>query len=279
MSDETAELVEEAINSLPTALQQALKEVEWRARLETIAGEHQLSPQQQKSFIAEGMMALVGIQSARDLVENLTKEVGVSPGKAKKLANAITDNVLTPVMDAAEKRGMKWGNSETASCDLTDPKMEETMPDYNQELSELHQYIVQEELDLPATIDDMGWILFTDSDLGEMELNLREYNPEFMKLTGVVFSDPKNTRAREDLLRACNTANCELDSSRHLARLTLSEKYNVVRASVAMVLAAEGSMPDEALLRSLIVPMMSSIKAAAKEFTDALQKLDSSPTV
>ncbi len=152
------------------------------------------------------------------------------------------------------------------------------MADYNEELSELHQHVVQTELNLSATIDDMGWILFTDSDLGEMIINLREYNPEFMQLTGVVFADPKNTRAREDLLRACNSANCELDSSQHLARLKVSEKHNVVRASVAMVLAAEGRMPDEALLRTLIVRAMSSIKAAAKEFTDALQKLGSPPT-
>jgi hypothetical protein len=152
------------------------------------------------------------------------------------------------------------------------------MSDYNEALSRLHQRVVQIALQIPATIDDMGWILFNDSDLGEMIINLREYNPEFMKLTGVIFRDQENTRAREELLQACNSANCELDTSQDLARLTVSEKYNVVRASVALVVAEPSSMPDEAFLRTVIVRAMSSITTAAKEFADALQKLNSAPT-
>ena len=145
------------------------------------------------------------------------------------------------------------------------------MSDYNEELSRLHQRVVQIVLQIPATIDDMGWILFNDSGLGDMIINLREYNPEFMKLHAVVFGDYKNTRVREDLLRACNIANNELDNSQDLARLTLAENYNVVRASVALVVSEPGVMPDEAFLRTVIVRAMSSIKAAAKEFADALQ--------
>jgi hypothetical protein len=152
------------------------------------------------------------------------------------------------------------------------------MSDYNQALSKLHQRVVHIALQTPATIDDMGWILFNDSDLGEMIINLREYNPEYMNLHAVVFGDYKNTRSRQDLLRACNSANCELDSSQDLARLTVSETYNVVRASVALVVAEPSSMPDEAFLRTVIVRAMSSIKAAAKEFADELQNLNSAPT-
>jgi predicted RNA-binding Zn ribbon-like protein len=144
--------------------------------------------------------------------------------------------------------------------------------DYNKELSELHQRVVQDEFGLSATIDDMGWILFEDSDLGEMTINLREYNQEYMNLHGVVFGDYENTRAREDLLRGCNSVNCSLNSSQELARLTLSDTYNVVHASVALVLAATGRMPDEALLRTVIVRAMSSVKAAAREFADELEK-------
>jgi predicted RNA-binding Zn ribbon-like protein len=147
------------------------------------------------------------------------------------------------------------------------------MSDYNEALSKLHQKVVQAALQRLATIDDMGWVLFEDPDLGEVTINLREYNPEYMNLHAVVFGDYKNTRAREDLLRACNSVNCSLNSSQELARLTLSETYNVVRASVALVLAAPRRLPDESLLRTVIVRAMSSVKAAAKEFADELQKL------
>jgi hypothetical protein len=147
------------------------------------------------------------------------------------------------------------------------------MSDYNEELSKLHHRVVQIVLQIPATIDDMGWILFNDPDLGEMTINLREYNPEFMHLTGVVFEDYQNTRAYEDLLRACNSANFELNSSQELARLVVSENYNVVRASVALVVAEPNTMPGEAFLKTVIVRAMSSIKAAGKEFGEALQKI------
>lgn len=147
------------------------------------------------------------------------------------------------------------------------------MSDYNEELSKLHQRVVQIVLQIPATIDDMGWILFNDSDLGEMTLNLREYNPEFMQLTGVVFEDYQNIRAYEDLLRACNSANCELNSSQEVARLAVSETYNVVRASVALLVAEPNAMPHEEFLKTVIVRAMSSVKAAAQEFGKALQKV------
>lgn len=148
------------------------------------------------------------------------------------------------------------------------------MSDYNEELSELHQRVVQDELGVPATIDDIGWVEFKDSDLGEMTITLREYNPEFMRLHAVVFADTKDTRSRDRLLRACNSANSELDSSQVLARLTVSEKYSIVRASVTLALAAPNQIPDEAFLRTVIVRAVSDIKAAANEFAAELQKIE-----
>jgi len=100
----------------------------------------------------------------------------------------------------------------------------------------------------------------------------RDCNPEFMRISGVVFADFKDTYAREDLVRVCNFVNCDLDCSQEVARLTVMDNHSVVRASVALVLAEEGNMPDEELLRSVIVRSMSSIKAAAKEFADELEK-------
>jgi hypothetical protein len=122
-SDETAKLVQEAIDSLEPPLQAALNEVDWRGRLETTARERQLSPEQERSFIAEGMMALVGIESVRDLADNLVKELGITPAQALELEDAFTENVLTPVMDAAERRGMNWDTAEVSDSvsDGVDP--------------------------------------------------------------------------------------------------------------------------------------------------------------
>jgi hypothetical protein len=121
------------------------------------------------------------------------------------------------------------------------------MSDYNEELSELHRQVVKDELGLLATIDE-NYLEFEDPDLGTVTINLRDYNPEYMRIAGVVFEDFKDTYARDDLVRNCNTVNCSLDCSQELARLTVMDNRNVVRASVVLVLAAEGNMPDEDLL-------------------------------
>jgi hypothetical protein len=157
------------------------------------------------------------------------------------------------------------------------------MADYNVKLSQLHQRVVQAELQVLATIDEYGSVGFKDPDLGELRIALREYSPEFMMLECVVFEDHKGTRPREDLVRACITVNNSLNCSQTLARLMISDTYNVVRASVALVLPVLGrtamyALPDEAFLRSVIVRAVSSIKDAAKEYADELQKLNSTPT-
>lgn len=79
------------------------------------------------------------------------------------------------------------------------------MSDFNAELSELHQLVVDEELGLPATIDEFGRIQFEHPDLGELETVLREYNPEYMMIQCRLFQN--DTRKKEDLIRLCNTVN------------------------------------------------------------------------
>ena len=124
------------------------------------------------------------------------------------------------------------------------------MSDYNEELSELHQLVVQEELGLPAEIDEFGWIQFTHPDLGECETVLREYNPEYMVIQCRFFQD--ETRKREDVMRICNRVNGE-----EFAKLYVSDA-GAVRAAVGLFVAApRGKMtikgkllPDEELLRA-----------------------------
>lgn len=158
-------------------------------------------------------------------------------------------------------------------------------PDYNKSLSELHQRVVQAQLQVRATIDDMGWVGFEDPDLGELTINLREDNPEFMRITCMIFKDYKDHNDRgasEDIIGVCNRVNTQLNCSMDLARLSVRTSSGiVVYASVALLLAASRGdalpkgyfeMPDEAFLRAVIVRAMSSLKAAAKEFADELQK-------
>jgi len=72
-------------------------------------------------------------------------------------------------------------------------------------------------------------------------------------------------------MRICNSVN-----GRERAKLAVSDTYNVVRASVELVLAAPGRMPDEALLRAVIGRAMTEIATAIDEFGNELEKLDSS---
>ncbi len=138
------------------------------------------------------------------------------------------------------------------------------MADYNQRLSQLHQRVWQDELELPATIDEYGWIEFEPTALGELSIILREYNPEGMTLSIRFFDDP--TYSRGDLMRICNSVNALED-----AKLTVSDTYSVVRASIHLLLAPPGRMPDEGLLRAIVDPAVSAIKNAIDAFAKELQ--------
>jgi len=146
------------------------------------------------------------------------------------------------------------------------------MSDYNEELSELHQLVVNEELGLPATIDEDGWIQFSHPDLGELETVLREYNPEYMMLQCRFFQD--DTRKKDDLIRICNAVN-----GSEFAKLWVSDA-GAVRACIGLFVAPSTGMtikgkllPDEDLLRGVYRLAMSAIAASVEEFATELQKL------
>ena len=147
------------------------------------------------------------------------------------------------------------------------------MADYNVKLSQLHQRVWQDELGLLATIGEHGDIQVKHPDLGELKIDLYEYSPEMMSLKCTFFGDYDNpgsahvARAHEDLMRICNSVNLH-----ERAKLWVHAPYSVVSASVELVLAAPGRMPDEALLRGVIGRVMSEIKRAAEEFAAELQK-------
>jgi len=140
--------------------------------------------------------------------------------------------------------------------------------DYNVKLSQFHQRVWQDELEAPATIDEYGWVQFGPTSLGELSIILREYNPEGLKLEVLFFND--KTSSHDNLLRICNRVNAQED-----AQLFVSDNYNIVRASIYLLLAEPGEMPDEGLLRAVIGPAISKIKAAMDEFASELKKLDS----
>lgn len=137
------------------------------------------------------------------------------------------------------------------------------MADYNVELSQLHHRAWQDELGLPATIDEYGWVDFGTTNIGEMCIMLREYSPDGMELSVKFFTD--STVPNEDLLRICNSVNQSED-----AKLTVNAPYGVVRASLYLLLGEEGEVPDEGLLRAVIgraiEKTVQSIEAFAKEF-------------
>ena len=144
--------------------------------------------------------------------------------------------------------------------------------DPRRQLAELYQRIVQDELQLPATIEEDGDVLFEHPDLGEFCISLKaEKDPERMLLMLPAFVfDATRWATLEDLMRICNTVNVKFT----LATLTVHENANnSITASVRLLLAKPDMSPDEALLRGVITRAMSSIKSAVEEFTDELRKL------
>lgn len=166
-------------------------------------------------------------------------------------------------------------------------------PDYNRELSELHQRVVQDELGFVATIDELGWVQFKVPRLGECKIILREYHPEFMEFCCVFFQG-KTQRPQEDFLRICNLVN-----QTEFAKLDVrgDDTFCTARASIALLLPVpdeefayqrlpdEGFLPysfkwlpDEGFIRAVISRAMTEIETATTAFANELQKLSSAPT-
>jgi hypothetical protein len=141
--------------------------------------------------------------------------------------------------------------------------------DYNQKLSELHQRVVRDKFGVTATIDESGWVQFRYSDLGELQISLREYNPEHMVLECTF--EQYASRPQEILMHVCNSIN---ETSGEVAQLRVSSAGSYVRACVHLVLAAPGRLPDESLLREVIGPALSSVKAVAVQLADELPRLE-----
>jgi hypothetical protein len=146
------------------------------------------------------------------------------------------------------------------------------MSDYNEELSELHQHVVEDELGLPATIDDDGWIQFSYPEFGEFETVLREYNPEYMMLQCRFFHD--EARQKDDLIRICNAVNED-----EFAKLSVSDA-GAVRARVGLFVAPTTGMtiqgkvlPDEDLLRAVYRLAMKAIDESVGAFATKLKAL------
>jgi len=141
--------------------------------------------------------------------------------------------------------------------------------DYNVKLSQLHQRVWQGEFGLPAEIDRYGWIQFGPTPLGELSIILREYSQEGMELRCTIFEDYSDKAPNHgDVLRICNAVN-ELED----AKLQVSDTYCVVQASIYLILAEPGKIPDERLLHAVALPAITRIKAAKTAFFNELEKL------
>lgn len=146
------------------------------------------------------------------------------------------------------------------------------MSDPRQQLAELYQRVVQDELGLLATIDELGCVLFEHPDIGRFFIGLNAAKaPEYMKLTLSGFFDATQGVGYEDLVRICN----KLNVTAKLATLTVHED-GFVDAWVGLVFAAPFTSPDEALLRAVIGSAVFSIKRVAEKFAAELQTLSGS---
>jgi len=143
------------------------------------------------------------------------------------------------------------------------------MGDYNVKLSRLHHRVWQEELGVPATIDEYGWIQFSPTALGELSIVLREYSQEGMNLQCRIFEDfSDKAPPHQVLVQVCNTVNQIED-----AKLYVTDGHSVVYASIYLVLAEPGQIPYEDLVRIVVLPAISRIKAVKDAFEEEMKKL------
>ena len=141
-----------------------------------------------------------------------------------------------------------------------------------QQLAELYQRVVQEELGLPAVIDDRDCVVFEHPELGNFFIGLNAVKaPEYMRLSLPAFFDASRGIAREDLVHLCN----HLNTKANLATLVVQEcDEGYVDAWVGLVFAPAFTLPDEELVRNVIGSALQSIKRSVEKFFYELQPED-----
>lgn len=102
------QLIAEALNFLPPALQRVITDEQTYTQLDTLAARHDISPEIWDVVENEIMMALLNITDPTTLEQNITSQANVSPEVVAELLKETEEIIFGPIQDELQE---EFGNS------------------------------------------------------------------------------------------------------------------------------------------------------------------------
>lgn len=103
MNMEIERIVAENIGKLPAEVVHAINSTPWISKMRDIAKANDLNEKDISIFETETTLVVLGIESPKNYPANLIKEVGLSDKLAIKVAKAVDEQIIKPILDAIQK--------------------------------------------------------------------------------------------------------------------------------------------------------------------------------
>ena len=107
MSEE-ADAIISLLDQLPSEMQDAIKEFDLNGAIENIAEQFALNGDQEEIIAKEFLIVLLNGEPVTELKQNLERELQVDSSDASALDDAFVNQILDPIMTAAESKGLRW---------------------------------------------------------------------------------------------------------------------------------------------------------------------------
>jgi hypothetical protein len=125
MQADYTQQIQDAFNSLPKVVQEAITDADIQAQLRQLAKSYSLHLDKWVELENEIMLAIVGISEPRDLPENIVERVGLTHEQAVKITQAVAAIVFDPIQEKL-KTQVGEAKSTLESIDSQDQEVPKT---------------------------------------------------------------------------------------------------------------------------------------------------------
>ncbi len=99
MENDTNKIINDQLNSLPKALQDAILKSGWEKKAHDLAKKHQLHIDQEGDLVNETFLVLLGLELSKDFQQNLVDNIHVDKATADALVNEIGAEIFAPIRE------------------------------------------------------------------------------------------------------------------------------------------------------------------------------------
>lgn len=101
------QIIAEQLKNMPETVRQVIATGTWAKTTESIGDQYYLDVDQKAKLKSEVMLAVIGLEDARELTKNITANVGIATDLAEEITGSVSRQVLAPLVDAWEEAAAK----------------------------------------------------------------------------------------------------------------------------------------------------------------------------